>query len=816
EKVELGVRVGINTGLVSVGKVGEDREGDFTVYGPAVNLASRMESNAPVNQIMLPLATMQQVSRNFDFTAIGQKSVKGFNDPIDCYTVLCPKLDSSLHRRNHNTGYIGRKTELNTLQTSLAQLTNTDTSMAVIGIRGEAGLGKTRLVYEFELVNQEQARFLHGACSALSPSPLNLFSSILETLFRLQINENPAHKAQKLDTAFAALLAKSEIKDVKELQDIKPLIAFLLEIRSNDPRLKQNGTDLLNHLSKAIDVLIQQVIKQTAKDAKPLVMVLDDLHWIDEASAKVLENLCNKISHAADQSPLMIVLMYRLEYELPAYISHLFPVQEIALKALDAENIKSLIASHTKGITLPENTIAKVTELSEGNPFFLEEWCNYIGDIPKTELKDFPVPVNLHTLILSRLDKLPPALRMLLHKASVIGQEFFVEILKHIETRLHDPIDVEATLRSLEGQSLILKMLGFEYSTYFFKHITTREVAYQTLLAENRKMLHQLCGEAIEELYTERLEEFDFILAEHFSKAEIADKAKLYLEKAANHAANIYNNAQALKLYQQLLTVINSEEKLHRLNIRMKVADIQFLTGKWKQALPEVQAILSEAKAVGAQALCFEAHRFLGIAAFYQENLPKAFAELAASHSIAIQLQDTLLICIATSNLGNYYFQKRQFLEARKMQSESLNMATTIGDLQRVAKTLSNLGLIYLEEMNFSEAENMFNQSLGIAQNNRFRKEESIALGNLGYAKILQEDYDSATPLLQQKLHLAEDMNDSLELLKVLGNMGNIHLETGNKAQAIACFTRIYELRRYLGDEQGADKVQELILKIQP
>jgi predicted ATPase len=153
---------------------------------------------------------------------------------------------------------------------------------------------------------------------------------------------------------------------------------------------------------------------------------------------------------------------------------------------------------------------------------------------------------------------------MLLYKASVIGQDFFVEILRYIESKLHEPKNIEATLTSLEEQSFIFRSLGFDYSAYFFKHITTREVAYQTLLLENRKVLHQLCGEAIEQLYPERLDEFYFILANHFSKADIDDKALVYLDKAASSAARIYNNAQALELYSEMLAMTNISKAKRR------------------------------------------------------------------------------------------------------------------------------------------------------------------------------------------------------------------------------------------------------------
>ncbi len=813
EAVELGVRVGINAGIVSVGKVGEDREGDFTVYGPEVNLASRMESNAPVNRIMVPQKTMQQVIRNFEFEAIGLKNVKGFDEPIACYVVIGSKQNSSLHRRNHSTRYIGRETELNQMQKAFDAL-GTNTRLPIFGIRGEAGLGKTRLVYEFELANQARANFLHGACSAISPAPLNLFTSILETLFHTQLNENPESKKQKLEQGFDAIINAASEGERQILTDNKALIAFLLEIKSTDARLKQNGADLLGHLSLAIEVLIQAQINLAVRENKPLVMVLDDLHWLDEASARVLENLLNKLAKTPILPPVLIVLMFRLEYCIPAYFSALAQVIELELKALNADDIRKLITNHTQGKYLNENTIENVTRLSQGNPFFLEEWCNYIEDLPQEELKDFPVPPNLQTLILSRLDKLPPALRMLLHKASVIGQEFFVDILRYMEKQLHDPIDVDATLRNLVDQSLILQMLGFEYSSYFFKHITTREVAYQTLLVENRKLLHQLCGQAIEELNKDRLEEYYFVLAEHYSKADNEEKASFYLEKSAAGAARIYNNKQALQLYGKLLE-ISILPDLKKLETKLKIADIMWLTGEWKTAVPEVENALKEAEALNAPALCFEAHRFLGIAAFYMGKLDDSYTELSAALNIAKGLDNPALMAVATGNMGNWFFQKKQFDQAKAMHRQSLELATQTDDVQRQAKTLSNLGMICLEENNLSLAEDYFGHSLKIALQHRLIKEQSIALGNLGWTKMLAKDFQAALPLLQQKLKLAEDMNDKMELIKVLGNIGNLKLELGDTESAKDCYQRILELREYLGDETGAEAVREMIASIE-
>ncbi|GAB1467518.1 adenylate/guanylate cyclase domain-containing protein [Candidatus Cloacimonadota bacterium] len=809
EAVELGLRIGINTGMVSVGKVGSDREGDFTVYGPEVNLASRMESNAPVNQIMLPQATMKQVTRSFEFEAVGAKSVKGFDEPIECFIVLSPKLEGSLHRRDHTSHYVGRTAELAQLQ---GLLTETENHLSpIVHIRGDAGLGKTRLVYEFELANANRAIFLHGACSAISPAPLNLFSSVLESYLKIQMNEVTELKLQKLNAAFLQLETGMDEEARQEMQDIKNLIAFLLEIKLADPRLKQSGTDLLNHLSMAIETFVRLIAIKAQSSAKPLVLILDDLHWMDEASSRVLENLIHKFSGG---KPIILwVFMSRMEFKLPQYMSKLSSSSQIKLKPLEQQDIKTLLNNFTTGLNLPEDTIDKVIMLSEGNPFFLEEWCNYIESLPEAELHDFPVPANLYTLIITRLDRLPVALRMLLHRASVIGQNFFVEILRFIESRLHEPIDIDATLNGLEEQSLIFRMLGFDYSTYFFKHITTREVAYQTLLVENRKVLHKLCGEAIEQLFTDRLEEFNFALAEHFTKAEIPDKALLYLERAARAAANIYNNAQALELYYKMLS-FPGLEATKRLDTRIRIADIQWLTGEWKQAVPEVQSILAAAEQLEAKHICFNAHRFLGIGAFYMQDLEAAKQELSKAKALADELADPLLSCIASGNLSNWYFQKQDFGMAKALQLESLQLAKELNETQRQAKSLSNLGMIALQQKGYTEAEQYFMNSLTIAEANRLLKEKSIALGNLGFVKMMQDDHKSALPFLQAKLDIAEKMNDYLEIIKALGNLSTANHALSNLPLALQYLERIHALKLHKGDNDGAEQTAKDIKKL--
>ncbi|HNQ44496.1 MAG TPA: hypothetical protein PKI59_08695, partial [Candidatus Cloacimonadota bacterium] len=371
-----------------------------------------------------------------------------------------------------------------------------------------------------------------------------------------------------------------EAEDSQALLDALPLIGFLMEIRYDDPRIKLRGKDLLDHIMNSLEIVMLNILSLIQNRGKRLTLIADDLQEIDDASSQLLEHLIAKLT----AHPVLLICLYRLDFELPEYILKYNSFQEMEITALSLDQIHQLLQQYTQGLELSEQTLNQVLALSNGNPFFLEEWCNYISHLPATGEHAYPVPGNLHALILSRLDNLPGSLRLLLHKASVIGHEFFVEILREVENRLHDPVNVETTLVDLENHSLIMKMLGYDFSTYFFKHMTTREVAYQTLLQQNRRMLHQLTAETIEYLFSERLDEFVYVLADHYLKAELPEQALPYLEKAFTRASGVYDNILALKYGGILLDLLPNTEALQKATILVQCADINWLMGNWDAA----------------------------------------------------------------------------------------------------------------------------------------------------------------------------------------------------------------------------------------
>lgn len=798
QDLELGLRIGINTGLVSVGKVGESREGDFTVYGPQVNLASRMESNAPVNRIMMPVQTKQLVEHIFDFEHQGLVSVKGVDEPIDCWLVISQKVEKQKQKQN---AFIGREDQLKALDDKLKEA---EDCLRIVGIKGDAGIGKSRFIAEF-INRHPEAMVLKGACSAIAPSPFNLFTRIIENYFGINHNQQSEHKKEILIRAMDELASASKNKEA--IRDSLPLIALLMEIKIEDERIKQKGKDLMNHLIGAVETVLFAIIKQEALKGKPLIMIEDDIHLIDSASAQLQEFLLAKLKKT--KIPLLIIAAYRLDYQIIPCLVKDKNFREMEILALSDDELYQMLKQYTAGMDLKRETIKLVRELSQGNPFYLEEWSNYVGSISKQDLEAHPIPANLHSLILSRLDSLPKDLRLILHKASVIGNEFFVDILKEVDRRLSDQTNVDNCLTDLEEHSLIMKALGFDYNSYYFKNSTTREVAYHTLLHQNRKMLHLLTAEAIESIFATELDGFIYVLAEHYDKAEEGEKALIWLKKAFVKAYEIYDNPMAIKVGKRLINYLDKEEKA---DIMIKLADILFITGDWAEAeglMDEAASLLNPLKL-----LYCELYRLKGMLAFYRGEFAEALKNFEAGLELAIDRDGDLQRCMALNNLGIWYQHHKEHEMALKMHEESLNLARDLGDSQRQAKTLSNMGLIYLELNDTERAVELFNESLELSRKHQYLRDESIALGNLGWAYYLKDELDEAEKWLLIKAELADRMCDKPELIKAYANLGNVYFQRGDYPASLSWYEKTLTLKEEIGNKRDIEITLEAIRKV--
>ncbi|MDD3234752.1 MAG: adenylate/guanylate cyclase domain-containing protein [Candidatus Cloacimonetes bacterium] len=854
---QIGVRIGINSGLVIVAKVGEEREGDFTVTGTAVNLAQRLETNAPEGKILVSVNAMLAAKNSFEFHKYGMVNAKGFPDPVQSFLVIKQKLNRDYRWHGKKNTFIGREFELTTLNQAFAHverfikgIDDLQAKKCIFGICGDAGLGKTRLVYEFSSALGNNAEFMHAAASGVVRSPFNIFKDLLEHEFKIHACEAIQDKKQKLEQGFINLTKDLDKLVAIDIYDQLPLIGALLDIPSNDIRLKQDGMDLLAHIKSALNLVFYYFFQQKLQSGKPVVLILDDLHWMDESSAAVFESLVVNLTQEHDEghsSPitqnhrsnslhnkLLIIMMYREDYQPPYTISHLSCFQPLELHPFDEQDMLRLIRQYTGNIQVSEATIEKVKLLSTGNPFYLEEWCNYLSEIPQQDLYDLPVPTTLHALILSRLDMLDSAIRLLLQKASVIGHEFFVDILRWMEEKLYNPIDINNTLSSLENQAFILKLLGFDYSAYFFKHIMTRDVAYQTLLLENRITLHKLAAEAIEDIYPGRQQEFLFQLADHYHRAGVSHKAIFYLYNAAAAAKSAYSNQYAIELYEKLLqwvpnndrivfeadvnNPINCENPIRKARILLNLAEIKWLIGKWDESDQELekactcvrQVFQMRDKTDGNDVTWedvtdqFDCYRLRGLSAFQHGNMEQAKSEwdqcLDYIVSQDVSQHSSLLLAIVHGNLGVWYQHSKDFAQAVKHHQLSIGYAKQTNNTDRMAVTFSNLGMICLSQLDYPKSEAYFNQCLDIAETKKLLQLQSIALGNLGVLCYKQGKLDRAMQYYQKKWVIVDKIDDKFELIRVLGNIANAHRDRGEHRIALEFYMKVLSLKVPLGN----------------
>ncbi len=845
QEEQIGVRIGINSGLVLVGKVGEAREGDFTVTGAAVHLAQRMEANAPVGKILVPLHTKLAAERFIEFESFGSIQAKGFTEPIETFAVLKPKLDKDNRWYQRLSVFVGRDTELALLNKAFSSLERRTQGLVeekdeirVIGLCADAGLGKSRLVHEFTSPLMNRSLVLTATASGLVKTPFNLFSNLLEHEFGLQLTEDRASKQEKLETGFKKLFDSLPDSNAPALWDCLPLIGFLLEIPYSDVRLKLGGPDLLAHLKIALKTVVLQIISQKTRQGKPLILILDDLHWLDESSAAVLGELLQILLDSRENEvilPVLIIMQYRQDYLVPEAISKLDSFRQLELKPLSDNEIMRLIRFHTQGQPIPSEILEKVRMLSSGNPFYLEEWCNYLHELPKHDLYDLPVPNNLHALILSRLDLLDSAIRILLQKASVIGHEFLVEILRWMESKLYNPSDLEDTLINLEQQSFILKLLGFDYSAYFFKHIITRDVAYQTLLLENRKILHHLAAQAIEELYPDRNEEFLFQLADHYHRAEIPEKAIFYLEKAALAAKKAYSNKLSIELFEKLLIWVKEGWKDGRLEGGKVEGEESGKVEGWKSetGMPASERKLNEDGTLASAGwsagfsrsqttdslVPVKAETSLDI--IYQALSPARILIHLAEIKWLIGLWDSSdldlqqALCYAEQNRdteelfdchrlkGISAFQRGNFEQAKTEWETCLELANSQAHDFSTSRPHDSMTPRSLDPMTPRHPDSM-TPRLPDSQTSRLL---AIIHGNLGIWYQHHKLYDEALAHHNQSLEYADTIHDDLRKARTLSNLGLMFLNQKYYPKAeshfLACL-EIAEANQYLKEQSIA------------
>jgi class 3 adenylate cyclase/tetratricopeptide (TPR) repeat protein len=539
--VDFKMRVGLNSGPVVVGSIGDDLRMDYTAIGDTTNLAARMESMARPGSILVSLNTHRLVRDYFEFRFLGKVEVKGKEEPQEAYELIKPseietRIEASVAKGL--TMFVGR-------ENSMAALTEAyDKAKArfgqVVGVVGEAGVGKSRLLLEFrDRLPQAEFEYLEGRCLHYAGSmPYLPILDILRSQF--EIKEDDWERAVKKKIA-----EKVTELDIK-LEGSIPSFQELLSLKVDDEGyLRLEPQQKRERIFEAVrDLLVRK------SQDKPLVIVVEDLHWVDKTSEDFLDYLIGWIAN----TQILLVLIYRPEYTHQWGSKSYY--NRIGLDQLTTKSSAELVQAILEGSEVEPELKELVLTRAAGNPLFMEEFTQSLLENGSIERRgdryvlsrapsDMRVPDTIQGIIASRIDRLEDSLKRIMQVASVIGREFAFRILQTI-TGMRE--ELKSDLLNLQGLEFIYEKRLFPELEYIFKHALTQEVAYNSLLLRNRKEIHEKIGRAIELIYSERLEEFYEMLAHHYVLSDNSQKAVDYLALANQKAAGV-NALQEAKAY---------------------------------------------------------------------------------------------------------------------------------------------------------------------------------------------------------------------------------------------------------------------------
>jgi class 3 adenylate cyclase/tetratricopeptide (TPR) repeat protein len=792
--LELRMRVGLNSGEVVVRAIGNDLHMDYSAVGETTHLAARMEQMAMPGSIRLTASTLGLVEGLVQVAALGPVPVKGLVEPVEVFELVGA---SSLRRRLQAaaarglTPFVGRQQELEALYQALARAQTGHGQ--VVALVGEAGVGKSRLVHECVHSHRTQGwRVLESA--SVSYGKATPYFPVVDLLKRY------CHVDDGDDARTIRAKVTGQVLTLDEtLQETLPALLALLDAVPDDSPFLH--LDPPQRRQRTLDGLKRVLLRES--QVQPLLLVFEDLHWIDAETQALLDRLVESLP----TTPLLLLVNYRPEYQhgwgSKTYYTQL-RLDPLPLASAD-EFLHVLLGDDPSLAPLKPLLIVR----TEGNPFFLEESVRTLVETGvlvgepgayclAQALPTIQVPATVQAVLAARIDRLPPEEKRLLQTAAVIGTEVPLPLLQAIaelpEATLH------RGLAHLQAAEFLYETRLFPEPEYTFKHALTHEVAYNSLLLERRRVLHARLVEALEALALDQAAEQVERLAHHAVRGEVWDKAVTYCQQAGARAHDRAAFREAVASFEQALQALahlpeDGDTRVLALDLRLalgrqlnalgehrrrlallgeaevlaralddrarlgrvlaSMANVRRITGDSDSAMAAGQQALALAAALGESALQVEASLNLGEVYYAIGDFARA-AELLRRNVEAVDQESgtpsTDVLIRSQAWLARPLGALGAFAEGRRHGEEALRLAMLAGRGNIPFMAHTYLGLLYLAQGDLEPAIRVLEQGLALCRASGNRNQLQPIVSGLGYAYALQGRLPEGRTLLEEAI----------------------------------------------------------------
>ncbi|HEY1260008.1 MAG TPA: adenylate/guanylate cyclase domain-containing protein [Stellaceae bacterium] len=675
--LDLPVRIGVHSGPVVFGPVGDGLPWEDTVIGDTANVAARLEQAAEPGTILISAETARLAEGYARVEPLGPLSLRGKTAPIAAFRLL-----GASHRRSglretpspRTASFVDRGNELAVLHNFL-QRVEAGHGHAV-GLVGEPGIGKSRLVAEFRRqLPAGRATWLEGRCLSYGGSiPYQLVLDLLRGNCGIGDADLPETAAEKV---------RAGLREVgMDADEGAPVLLHLLGIES------AAGPGFANPeavKAKAFDVLRQLCVKGSLQ--RTLIFVVEDLHWVDRISEEFLGFLAENFREIR----ILLMATYRPGYR-PPWIDKSYAGQ-IPLAPLSRDDSMAMVRSVLRAEQLIELVTREIVAKADGNPLFLEQLALHAGEVPDLR-SGLLVPDTIHDVVMARIDRLPEESKRILQTAAVIGREFPLRLLSAVLSGA-GPLDDQ--LRELARLEFVYERIEPEGPVYVFRHALTQETAYGSLLERHRRAHHGAVGRALEHLYRGRAHEVAELLALHFGHSDEVEAAVDYAILAAEKSQRRWANAEAVAYFADALDRLevlpdSEPNRLRRIDAVLKQAEVKFALGQHAEhieALDRIRSFVDDTRDPARRATWHYWRGFLHSLTGGEPDIAIDHCNSAATLAAAAGLDE--MRAFAESCLAQVYLITGRLREAIEAGERALAIFEARGNLWWAGRTIAHL-----------------------------------------------------------------------------------------------------------------------------